>query len=63
MGDWSEAMEDGVICRGCAMPFGDSPGTADGYCELCASIRSNSREGNQDPGWLPGNGSDRTFRK
>lgn len=34
MGDWSEAMEDGVICRGCALPFG--PLNDAGFCPDCA---------------------------
>ena len=34
MGDWSEAMEDGVICRGCAQPLGTLG--EPGYCPDCA---------------------------
>jgi len=33
MGDWSDAMEDGVICRGCALPL-EVP-SADGLCSSC----------------------------
>ena len=35
MGDWSEAMEDGVICRGCALPLGTQ--SVSGYCPSCAT--------------------------
>jgi len=34
MGDWSDAMEDGVICSGCAAPMGPGSGQA-GYCDSC----------------------------
>ena len=33
MGDWSEAMDDGVICRGCALPLGTT--SSNGYCPDC----------------------------
>ena len=38
MGDWSEAMEDGVLCRGCACPLGSFRNG--GYCDSCASRRA-----------------------
>lgn len=43
MGDWSEAMDDGVICKGCALPLGagSSPlgaGPSDGYCPACSAL-------------------------
>ena len=33
MGDWSDAMEDGAICKGCALPLGNV--SQDGYCPSC----------------------------
>ena len=33
-GDWSEALDDGVICRGCALPLGTSSDN-DGFCLSC----------------------------
>lgn len=42
MGDWTEAMEDGVICKGCMLPLGGH--SVSGYCPDCAEKhRSPSR--------------------
>lgn len=52
MGDWSDAMEDGVICRGCALPMGDV--SHGGYCPDCATgTRGKSSPSGMGPGWLP----------
>jgi hypothetical protein len=58
MGDWSEAMEDGILCRGCA---GVIYGTVSigGYCTECASCRGAVDQGKLGPGWVPDNGQDR----
>jgi hypothetical protein len=37
MGDWSEAMEEGAICRGCALPLGGY--SVSGYCDNCSRDR------------------------
>lgn len=58
MGDWSEAMEDGVICMGCAMPLG-SYGQP-GYCPECAAKREREDRDKLGPRWLPDNSRDRT---
>src|SRR3546814_10437111 len=38
MGDWTDAMEEGAICRGCRIPMG--PPYQDGYCDNCQQNRS-----------------------
>lgn len=58
MGDWSEAMEDGVICRGCALPL--DGGSVDGFCPACASHRDDEGRDRLGPRWLPDNGKDRS---
>lgn len=58
MGDWSEAMNDGVICRGCAMPLGSA--SQGGLCSACASNGGGDARDRLGPGWLPDNGEDRT---
>lgn len=62
MGDWSEAMEDGVLCRGCA---GVIYGTVSigGYCPECAARQGATDERKLGPGWVPDNSADRTPRK
>lgn len=42
MGEWSEAMEDGVICMGCASPL--PPGHGPRYCDYCAERRKTSEK-------------------
>ena len=61
MGDWSEAMEDGIICRGCAMPLGGV--SEGGYCPECANRQQSEGRNKLGPRWLPDNGADRTPRK
>lgn len=56
MGDWSEAMEERVICRGCALPMGGV--SAGGYCPECAHRQGTEQKENLGPGWLPDNGGD-----
>jgi len=56
MGDWSDAMEDGVICRGCAMPLG---GTGPGLCPDCAARQAAEGRDRLGPTWIPDNGKDR----
>lgn len=34
MGDWTDAMEDGVICSGCQLPLGRPTGEPT-FCESC----------------------------
>lgn len=58
MGDWSEAMEDGVICRGCALPLGEV--SIDGYCLACAAQRDSEGRDKLGPRWLPDQSRDRT---
>lgn len=58
MGDWSEAMDDGVICRGCAMPLGGS--SQGGLCTACALQGGSDGRDRLGPGWLPDNTQDLT---
>mgnify|MGYP006951095524 FL=1 len=61
MGDWSDAMDDGVICRGCALPLGERI-EGGGYCASCASERTKGND-NLGPRWLPDNSQDRNPRR
>lgn len=61
MGDWSDAMDDGVICRGCALPLGEQI-HGGGYCASCASERARS-DGNVGPNWVPNNSRDQNPRR
>lgn len=61
MGDWSDAMEDGVICKGCALPMGNV--SIGGYCPECAGRQNAADKGRLGPGWVPDNSADRTPRK
>jgi hypothetical protein len=60
MGDWSDAMEDGVICRGCAMPLG---GTGAGLCPDCSERQAREGCDQLGPKWIPDNSKDRTPRR
>ena len=35
MGEWSDAVEDGVICAGCHLPFADMSWHRPRMCEYC----------------------------
>jgi uncharacterized Zn finger protein (UPF0148 family) len=58
MGEWSEAMEDGVICRGCALPLAGPSGS--GYCPDCQAKARSAEEadspGNRADPWKAGTG-------
>ncbi len=57
MGDWSEAMEDGAICQGCALPMGGSG--QPGLCPECAARRDGEGRDKLGPRWLPDNSANR----
>ena len=59
MGDWSDAMDEGVICRGCAMPLGERGG---GLCPACTARRESEGRDQLGPRWLPDNSKDRRPR-
>jgi hypothetical protein len=50
MGDWSDAMEHGVICRGCALPLDRSD---PGLCPECAARERGAGGGPRAPTWIP----------
>jgi hypothetical protein len=54
-------MDDGVICRGCALPLGERI-EGGGYCASCASERTKGND-NLGPRWLPDNSQDRNPRR
>lgn len=61
MGEWSDAMDDGVICRGCALPLGFTVSSG-GFCPQCESERRTAERDKLGPTWRPDDGRKPTPR-
>ena len=54
MGEWSEAVNDGVVCKHCHLPLGGEPTGTPTLCENCEREEKGKGEGGKlGPGWLP----------
>lgn len=53
MGNWSEAVEDGVVCKKYHLPLGDEGEAPSGKPTLCQNCQSENGDGKLGPNWLP----------
>ena len=57
MGEWSEAVNDGLICMKCFLPLnGASVLAGPALCQVCAAEKGKQGGSKIGPNWLPPRG-------